>query len=280
MDNNSSDQTREVVEDFCGKYPGRFRYLLEPNQGVSYARNTGIRESRGEVVAFMDDDVTVEQEWLWSLTACLLSGEWAGVGGRIIPVWECSAPNWLSVSGPHSFGPFVAFDRGLEAGQLSEPPFGANMAFRREVFEKYGYFRTDLGRSGSNLLSNEDTEFGRRLLAGGERLRYEPSAVMHHPVTENRLQKSYLLAWWLAKGKADAMEMGISKETRWLLAGIPLRLYRSLAVWTLRWLTAVDSKKRFSDKLNVWNLAGQIVGCYQVSGRTRMGKRAFIEHRH
>ncbi len=279
VDNNSTDQTREVVADFCERYPGRFKYLLEVQQGVSYARNAGIRESCCDVLAFMDDDVTVDRGWLWSLTAALYSGEWAGVGGRIIPLWERSAPSWLTFSGPHSFGPFVAFDRGLEAGQLNEPPFGANMAFRREVFDRYGYFRTDLGRSGNNLLSNEDTEFGRRLLAGGERLRYEPSAVMHHPVTDNRLQKGYLLAWWFAKGQADVMEMGISKEPRWLLAGIPLHLYRSLAAWTLRWVTAVDSKRRFSCKLNVWNIAGEIVGYHRVSGRRNMGKRALIEHR-
>jgi glucosyl-dolichyl phosphate glucuronosyltransferase len=279
VDNNSTDQTRQVVEDFCRRYPGRFRYLLEPQQGVSYARNAGIRESRGEVVAFMDDDVTVDPEWLWKLTASLHWSEWAGVGGRIIPIWDCSPPNWLAVDEAHSFGPFVAFDRGSEAGQLNEPPFGANMAFRREVFEKYGVFRTDLGRSGSNLLSNEDTEFGRRLLAGGERLRYEPSAVMRHPVTDNRLRKDYLLAWWFAKGRADTTEMGIPTETTWLLGGIPLRLYPRLAKWTLRWVTTIDSKRRFSRKLNVWNIAGQIAGFRQLSLHANGGRRTFIEHR-
>jgi glycosyltransferase involved in cell wall biosynthesis len=64
VDNDSTDQTRDVVEDFSRRFPGRFRYLLEPYQGVSHAHNAGIRESRGEVVAFMDDDVIVDPEWL------------------------------------------------------------------------------------------------------------------------------------------------------------------------------------------------------------------------
>ena len=80
VDNNSSDRTREVVEDYCRRFPGRFRYLFEPQQGLSYARNAGIREGRGYVLAFMDDDVTVEPEWLQNLTACLQDGEWAGAG--------------------------------------------------------------------------------------------------------------------------------------------------------------------------------------------------------
>jgi glucosyl-dolichyl phosphate glucuronosyltransferase len=279
VDNNSTDQTRAVVEDFCRRYPGRFRYLLETQQGVSHARNAGIRESRGDVVAFMDDDVTVGQEWLWNLTAPLCSGEWMGVGGRILPIWGYSRPNWLAVGEPHSFGPFVAFERGWKAGQLNEPPFGANMAFRKEAFEKYGVFRTDLGRSANNLLSNEDTEFGRRLLAAGERLRYEPSAVMHHPVTENRLQKGYFLAWWFAKGQADTTEMGVPVETTWLLAGIPLHVYRRLARWTLAWMIAINSKRRFACKMNVWTIAGQIAGFRQLSLHANGGRRTFIEHR-
>src|SRR4051812_25103238 len=60
IDNNSSDRTREVIEDFCNRYPGRFRYLFEAQQGKSYALNSGIRESSGDILAFMDDDVIVE----------------------------------------------------------------------------------------------------------------------------------------------------------------------------------------------------------------------------
>ena len=82
VDNNSTDGTRAVVEEFCRQHPGRFRYLFESRQGLSQARNAGIREARGDILAFMDDDVTVEPTWLWNLTANLCDGEWAGAGGR------------------------------------------------------------------------------------------------------------------------------------------------------------------------------------------------------
>src|SRR5579862_1106876 len=67
VDNNSSDHTREVVDQYCRKYPNRFRYVFEPQPGKSYALNTGIREAKGDVLAFMDDDVTVEADWLQNL---------------------------------------------------------------------------------------------------------------------------------------------------------------------------------------------------------------------
>src|SRR5215472_10512894 len=69
VDNKSTDQTREVVEDFSHDSGGRVRYLLEPERGKSYALNAGIANARGEVLAFLDDDVTVEPTWLHNLTA-------------------------------------------------------------------------------------------------------------------------------------------------------------------------------------------------------------------
>ena len=86
------------------------------------------------------------------------------------------------------------FDRGPQPCVLREAPYGANMAFRKEMFEKYGFFRTDMGARPvtESPGTNEDIEFGRRLMAAGERLRYEPSAILYHPIAEDRVQKSVL----------------------------------------------------------------------------------------
>jgi glucosyl-dolichyl phosphate glucuronosyltransferase len=265
VDNNSSDQTRAVVEDFCRQYPGRFRYLFEPQQGLCHARNAGVREARGSVLAFMDDDVAVDPTWAWNLCSGLLGGEWAGAGGRIIPQWTCSIPNWLATEGRYALAPYVAFDLGPESGPLTEPPFGANMAFQKKMFEKYGGFRADLDRCGSSMLSNGDTEFGRRLLLRGERLRYEPSALVFHPVTENRAERNYVLAWEFGKGRGDIRESGVAPGARWFVCGIPLYMLRRITVWTIRWMIAFTPSRRFSCKRSVWGLAGAIVECYEQS---------------
>lgn len=85
VDNNSNDATSEVVRDFCHRSPQHFRYLFEPKQGKSNALNSGVSNTDADVIAFMDDDVTVEPDWLCNLTKVLASGEWAGAGGRILP---------------------------------------------------------------------------------------------------------------------------------------------------------------------------------------------------
>jgi glycosyltransferase involved in cell wall biosynthesis len=262
VDNNSRDQTRGVVDDFCRRYPGRFRYLLEAKQGLSCARNAGIRESQSEILAFTDDDAIVEPDWLWNLTSALHGGEWTGAGGRIIPVWPGPLPGWLSTADPNTMGPFGAFNLGTEAGPLRRPPYGGNMAFRREAFEKYGDFRADLGRSGNNLQGREDLEFANRLLAGGEQLRYEPGAVVRHPVPEGRMEKKYVLRWWYWYGRSEVAESG-PPDAKWLIRGVPLYLLRRLVRWTLQSMISIRAPRRFSCQRSVWYIVGIAVACYQ-----------------
>ena len=276
VDNNSSDGTREVVQrDFLGRYPRRFRYLFEPQPGKSYALNAGIRQAQGDILAFTDDDVTVEKTWLRNLTAALNNSEWAGAGGRVVAEWACPPPLWLSLEGRYALGDTLAlFDRGGEAHELSENPFGANMAFRKAMFERYGGFRTDLGpRAGSREpQKSEDAEFGRRLLDAGERLRYEPSAIVHHWVPENRLQKKYFLAWWFDKGRSDFRKSEIRPDAKGHWPILP-RLLRRLISSTLRWMMAIQQHRRFYNKVQVWELAGQLAETYRQTLDRRKPKK-------
>jgi glycosyltransferase involved in cell wall biosynthesis len=271
VDNNSSDRTREVSEHVCSRYPGRFRYLFEPEQGKSYALNAGIGAAQGEIVAFMDDDVVVDEIWLQKLIGAISDGECQGAGGRILPDRILTPPRWLPTEGRYALAPLAMFDLGNRAGELAEPPFGTNMAFRKTMFEKYGGFRTDLGPRPGSEIRNEDTEFGLRLLAAGERLRYEPSAVVYHPIPEYRLQKKYFLAWWFDKGRGDVRQFGIPTDAA-CFCGVPLRLFRRLAVWMLRGIATIEPSRRFSCKLKVWGLAGAILECYRLSGESKTSR--------
>lgn len=272
VDNNSTDGTREVVEGFCRNHPGLFRYLFEPLQGKSYALNYGIREAQGDVVAFLDDDVTVEPAWLQNLTAPLEGSEWAGTGGRTVLEGPFSPPSWLTLQGLGAMGGILAalFDLGDKPCKLDQAPYGANMAYRKKLFEKYGLFRTDLGPSPNRKTPrpNEDTEFGRRLMAAGERLRYEPSAVVYHPLLESRVKKEYFLAWWFDYGRAQIRERGKGAPVwgvpRHYLS-IPKMIALNLSAYAWRWIWTMNPKRRFIFKCRVWNMAGQIVETYRLT---------------
>jgi len=256
VDNNSGDQTAAVVKDFNQRYPRRFRYLFEPRQGKSYALNAGICEARGNILAFVDDDVTVEAEWLQNLTSALHDSQLAGCGGRILPERGFVPPRWLALEGRYNLvGALCAyFDPVDTSGELKDPPFGANMAFRKEMFARYGYFRTDLGPFPNNKIGFEDTEFGRRLMAAGERLLYIPTAVVYHEVPKYRVRKDFLLKWWFDFGRGSVRETGRDPG----ILAISKILVRA-GLTTVQWIFTFNSQQRFYRECRIWYAAGKII---------------------
>jgi glucosyl-dolichyl phosphate glucuronosyltransferase len=267
IDNNSNDRTQSVVEEYTRKHPSRVRYQFERRQGKSYALNSGIRAARGDVLAFTDDDVEVDHKWLANLTAPLSNRKWAGVGGRVLPEVGFVPATWMNVKSRDGLAPLAIFDLGPGAGQLQEAPFGNNMAFHREMFKNHGDFRVDLGPQPGSEIRSEDSEFGCRLLAAGELLWYEPSAIVFHSIPKERTRREYFQVWWFDKGRADIRQLGVPEDTKWYIAGVPLHLFRRLARWTLQWAITIHEPKRFVSKCNVWYVAGNIVECYQQARR-------------
>ena len=268
VDNNSTDSTQQVIEDFQSRFQGRFRSVRELQQGISFARNRGIRESRGEVLAFIDDDEIATPGWLEKLTANLFSGEWAGSGGPVVSQWNRRPPTWWSDKSPFTLGPLAAWGADPKVKTLVHPPVGANMAFRRETFDKFGGFRTDLGRVGGILLHGEDTEFGRRLMDAGLKLRYEPAAVTLHPVDESRISKKYFLDWWFNKGKSDIREFGDQKSGIHLFS-IPIGIFRDIVVEAIRWAITLNPARKFICRLKLWTYAGAAVEYHRLSSSSK-----------
>ncbi|PYU26752.1 MAG: hypothetical protein DMG30_01210 [Acidobacteria bacterium] len=261
VDNNSTDNTRGVVEEFARTSGLNVRYMFEPGQGSSRARNTGVANSTSEIIAFTDDDVEVSPEWLRELAGAFTEFDCMGVGGRSIPTWNgLCRPDWLITAGRYRLvsGPILDFDLGDQARELRVAPWGLNMAFRRVAFEKYGLFRTDLGISGSRRrITGGDTEFGNRLLRGGEKIVYSPKAVVLHPVVQLRITKNYFLEYYFCLGRTNV------RQERWpaesvLYFGVPRYLFRELLGNGAQWLVALNRKKKFYYKAQMYHSLGQI----------------------
>jgi glycosyltransferase involved in cell wall biosynthesis len=90
VDNNSDDSTRSVFEEVEKHYESKIRYVFEEKRGLSHARNRGIKEARGEIIAFTDDDVIVDKYWIQNIGKAFKEYDVACVGGST-PVWEISA---------------------------------------------------------------------------------------------------------------------------------------------------------------------------------------------
>ena len=259
VDNNSKDSTKAVAGSFVMRYPERFRYIFEARQGKSFALNTGVAAARGDILAFTDDDITVNPNWAVELRRTFEAFGCAGVGGRIVPVWNVPKPDWLEMEGPHKLmNAVVSFDLGERPCPITTAALGANLAFRKEVFQKYGTFRTDLGPTVGSEIRGEDSEFCRRLIKAGETLIYAPSAIVYHPVEQHRTEKRYFQAWYLGRGRASIREGGIPKgAVRYF--GVPRYMFPPLFANLLKWAFGTTPKVRFYYKLQLYEILGQIL---------------------
>jgi glycosyltransferase involved in cell wall biosynthesis len=225
VDNNSKDHTKAVVEEAQQAWP-LLRYEFEGAQGLSHARNHGIACARGDVILFTDDDVLPEPDWLETTLHGLVRCGADACGGWIGPIWETPPPSWLT----ERFYGFLAIRTDSTEDHpitdASHAPFGANMAFRRDVFDRVGAFDTNRGRKGQVLAGGEDIEMFERLLKAGMKAHFLGSSRVHHKVEAYRLRRRYFLRWRLQASRNIALRQGVSGERR--MFNVPMYLYPQL----------------------------------------------------
>ena len=224
VDNNSTDHTEAVVRKFIEGVQYPMRYLFEEKQGLSNARNRGIRDAEGEIIVFTDDDATVHKEWLANIDHAFKKHDPVCVGGKIKAEWEGDPPSWLK---GNLLNILAITDLGNSEMVLDVPRiWGANLSIRADMFEKYGWFDTNLGNKGKKLYGGEETEMIEKMIKNGEKVVYSPDAIVHHHIPSSRMKKSYFRKWMFDKGELKAYYDG--KYIQRNIFGIPLYIFRSI----------------------------------------------------
>lgn len=232
VNNNSTDRTETLCKSFEADNPEIcFRYFIETNQGLSYARNRGVKESEGEILVFVDDDATVFDDYLSSILHFFdTHPEVSACGGPIVPVYEIEKPKWLSHYTEQLIGGALYEGDKTKPFRNGKYPGGGNSAFRKEVFEKYGLFNVELGRKGTGLIGAEEKDLYDRLTKGEETFYYLPQMGIYHYIPEKKLTKSHFKELTYSIGKSERIRtLGISKKT-----------YRSrLISETIKWAASI-----------------------------------------
>lgn len=210
VDNDSDDHTAQVCRDFRERFPGHFRFLVEKKRGKSNALNSAIAAAKGDILAFIDDDVFCAPDYLRGI--CTVFGEYPadGAQGRILLDCEGGHPDWLD----RYLGFTVAWrDCGDQVIDLDGSLCGCNMVVRAEVFQKIGGFSPQLGPAGVGM--GEDTEISLRMRQAGCRLLYVPQILVRHRLPQKRLTKSHFRKRFFGQGRAEAY-----------YAALPVSLFR------------------------------------------------------
>ena len=194
INNNSTDDTQERFAEFAAAHPDlNMRMVTELRQGLSFARNRGIRESEAEYIAIIDDDERISPDFITSYISLFDSTPDAvAAGGPIVAEYPSGRPRWMShfterpVANTMYFGDKV---REFPEGRI---PGGGNMALRRSAVRRYGVFDTSLGYVGDSLIGGEESDLFERLRIAEAKYYYVPTAVMYHIIPPEKLTQKYL----------------------------------------------------------------------------------------
>ncbi len=181
VDDGSKDNTQEIVTNWEAARNGDdtvpaaekrhlpgFISIVQPNMGLSFARNAGAHAATGEIFAYTDSDCMADPDWLYYLVGTLISGDYVGVGGPNIPP---PAANWIQAAVAAAPG---GPSHVLLTDVVAEHIPGCNMAFHRAAFESVGGFDTEYRKAG------DDVDFCWRLQTNGGVIAFSPSAIVWH----------------------------------------------------------------------------------------------------
>jgi glycosyltransferase involved in cell wall biosynthesis len=264
VDNNSVDDTAQVVAEIAEKAALPVRYVRETKQGSSNSRNAGIAAGTGDLIGFIDDDEEIEEHWYEVIAREFSDPATEFIGGPCLPNWVSPIPDWLPPGYHSAIGAIPPKPRSVFSKEFGANLMSGNAVIRRRVFDRVGVYSTRLGRSGKGLLSEEDAELYGRLESAGVHGIYTPDLIIDHYIAPERLTRSYHRRWAFWRAVSQGILDREQRQPVQYLFGIPRhrigRAIRGLLALPLHSLASDRKGQAFADELASWDLAGFVYG--------------------
>lgn len=263
-DNNSKDNTKEVVEDLMPKFGGRLKYIFEAKQGKNNALNSAIKIARGDYLALTDDDCLVAEDWLMNIVPVMNQSKADILCGKIIPIFSGQVPEWVDLKKNVFQGPLVYVDLGdqyVDCTKTDFLPTGANMIVTRRAFDKFSITE--------QRTRAQDSEIGYSWKKRGAVIGYSPDILVYHQTPVERLNKKYFRDWQYLCGKNSAMIFSDTyQDSQRRIFDVPLWVYRKLFQNIWRYIKGiVGSENNFANELWIWHRLGEISALREAKGK-------------
>jgi glycosyltransferase involved in cell wall biosynthesis len=286
VDNNSTDDTPDVIAEAVRGARIPLVALHEKRQGKSFALNTALVCARGDIVALLDDDVIPSPWWLQRIVENFREREVTFVFGKVLPRWSSpTRPELLTREAQDIWGPLALIDYGdrpvdyRSADTRQRLPIGANLAFLRSVLLEVGGWRTDLGKVNNTLISGEDHEIFMRLRRRGRYAGYyDPAVTVAHYVPGYRLTRRYFRKWFFWHGRTKALMLddlypGLDMSRVPRIVGVPRFLYGEALRQCRALMQAAISRRPLSvmiEELRLLEYVGLFSECFRQAWRSRL----------
>ncbi|MGZ4862303.1 MAG: glycosyltransferase [Halobacteriota archaeon] len=245
VDSSSADDTRRVVEE-CKQHGNKeIIYCKEVHKGVHKARHVGAQIAKGDILAYVDDDVICDPDWLSELTRPYTDPKVGCVGGKIAPRFEAKEPAWAK----YFPGYLSILDRGGEITKVNDDRiYGCNFSIRKTVLYDVGGFNP--GGTPPSLmryLGDEETGLLNKVIKKDYDVVYTPFAVVIHVIPKERLTIDYLKQRVFVEGVCHSYtkirnDRGITLNENGLIDSTKSAFWR----WSAYCIAVANGKLRFA----------------------------------
>ncbi|MEO6693837.1 MAG: glycosyltransferase family A protein [Ignavibacteria bacterium] len=203
VDNNSSDNTKEVVEEWSSGSDIRIKYIFEERQGAHFARNTAARQSESEILYYTDDDMVADKDMLINIVKVFdMDYNIAVAGGKVLPKWEFDPPEWLLKYFKNAALSLIDKSEKLIIASYDIGIYSCHQAILKDVLLKCGGFNPDIEKD--KLVGNGETGLNLKILEAGYNFAYVNDAVSYHLIPRSRMTQKYLNSRFSNQGNCDS----------------------------------------------------------------------------
>lgn len=202
-DNNSRDETKDVIAEWQSKSSVAIRYIFEKRQGVHYARNSAAKLAKGDILYFTDDDMLADEELIKNLIRTFsMDYNVASATGKVLPKWEVTPPEWiLKLCNNY----LLSLNDRVE--QLIISPndvgvFSCHQAVLKDVFFKSGGFNPE--NTAGEWIGDGETGLNIKIKELGYSFAYNGESVIYHMIPSSRMTQSYLNKRMANQGNCDS----------------------------------------------------------------------------
>jgi len=272
VDNYGKSNTKKLISQFREKNQISIQYCYESNIGLSFARNTGVKNAQNEWLVFIDDDSLIDFSYLYNLNQIIADNlHLRCIGGKYLPWYLFGKPRWYNDEWASSSGKPSSFSE-LKSDQYFD---GGNFVIHRSIFSEIGLFNTSLGMSGQKISYGEEIDFQVRMRLNGIPIWYSPNLLILHLVPKYKLKVSWFIKSWYAHGKDYWNTYNVRPFGYGVGFGVFLRVTKLILFNFLMYSKKLNAKNYFiqnwiidSLKLPAWEI-GRLVGAKKLKFNVR-----------